>query len=75
MAEFKSKYRNLDCLLIDDIQFLIGKERCQEEFFNTFNTSSFNSVHSIEDILNLYNPLILHSLSNKSLKLVSRSTP
>ncbi len=38
MAEFKSKYRNLDCLLIDDIQFLVGKDSSQEEFFNIFNT-------------------------------------
>ena len=35
---FRAKYRNLDCLLIDDIQFLIGRDRSEEEFFYTFNT-------------------------------------
>ena len=38
MAKFKSYYRSLDALLIDDIQFFAGKNQSQEEFFHTFNT-------------------------------------
>ncbi len=60
MAEFQKRYRNVDMLLIDDIQFIAGKERTQEEFHHTFNTliedkkqvvfSSDRPVQEISDV-------------------------
>ncbi|MGC4031746.1 MAG: DnaA/Hda family protein [Tepidisphaeraceae bacterium] len=38
MGEFRNRYRHVDVLVIDDIHFLGGRERSQEEFFHTFNT-------------------------------------
>ncbi|HAB66722.1 MAG TPA: chromosomal replication initiator protein DnaA [Firmicutes bacterium] len=45
--EFKNKYRNVDVLIIDDIQYLVGAEKTQEEFFHTFNELHSNNKQII----------------------------
>lgn len=47
IAEFRNKYRNIDILLIDDIQFITNKDRTQEEFFHTFNDLYANNKQII----------------------------
>ena len=46
MDDFKSRFRRVDILIVDDVQFLAGRERTQEEFFHTFN-SLYDSHHQI----------------------------
>ena len=46
MDEFKAKFRRIDVLIVDDVQFLAGRERTQEEFFHTFN-SLYDGHHQI----------------------------
>ena len=47
MAEFKDRYRTIDVLLLDDVQFFEGKEQILEEFFHTFNSLYENGKHLV----------------------------
>lgn len=67
IANFRKRYRNTDVLLIDDVQFFAGKERCQEEFFHTFN-ELFNSGRQI--VLSCDKPI--SEVSDIEQRLVSR---
>lgn len=67
IASFRKRYRNTDVLLIDDVQFFAGKERCQEEFFHTFN-ELFNSGRQI--VLSCDRPI--NEVADIEQRLVSR---
>jgi chromosomal replication initiator protein len=67
MDDFRAKYRSLDALLLDDIQFLAGKEQTQEEFFHTFN-----DLHSAGNQLVLSSDQPPQALSHFSSRLRSR---
>src|SRR5438552_2977104 len=67
LARFRKKYRQTDVLLIDDIQFLSGKERIQEEFFHTFN-----ALHEAHKQLVLTCDRPANEIQNLEQRLVSR---
>ena len=67
LVNFRKRHRNTDVLLIDDVQFFAGKERCQDEFFHTFN-ELFNSQKQI--VLSCDKPL--NEVADIEQRLVSR---
>jgi chromosomal replication initiator protein len=67
MVEFRNKYRNVDLLLIDDIQFLAKKERTQEEFFHTFN-----SIYENRKQIVITSDRFPHEINNMEERLKSR---
>jgi len=67
MEEFKTKLRGLDVLLIDDIQFVSGKERTQEEFFHTFNT-----LHSAKKQIVITSDTVPHDIIGLKERLQTR---
>lgn len=65
--DFRSKYRHLDCLLIDDIQFLVGKNASEQEFFHTFNT-----LHGLRKQIVISSDRSPKDMSTSEQRLISR---
>ena len=71
MGEFRNRYRNIDMLLVDDIQFIAGKERTQEEFFHTFNTLYESQKQISLTVLNMI-PFLEEPLGRRIIFLLSK---
>lgn len=65
--EFSEKFKKLDCLIIDDIQFIVGKEKSQEEFFNIFN-----SLHQLGRQIIITSDRLPHQIKSIDERLSSR---
>jgi chromosomal replication initiator protein len=67
MDEFKTRFRNIDVLILDDVQFIAGKERTQEEFFHTFNSlyDSHKQIVITSDKFPKEIPELEHRLRNR----------
>ena len=77
---FKNKYRNVDVLIIDDIQFLVGAEKTQQEFFNTFNYLQQSNIYPPDFELRceiikqkLKNTTLAHMINNDVIEYIANS--